>query len=76
MPSIRLRDNESVDVALRRFRRSCEKAGILAEVRRRECYEKPAEARKRKLILARKRSRKRHPGSESWTGGSSNPSRI
>ena len=41
MPVIKVRENESFDVALRRFKRSCEKAGILAEVRAREFYEKP-----------------------------------
>ncbi len=38
MPVIKVRENESFDVALRRFKRSCEKAGILAEVRAREFY--------------------------------------
>ena len=40
MPVIKVRENESFDVALRRFKRSCEKAGILAEVRAREFYER------------------------------------
>lgn len=39
MPVIKVRENEPFDVALRRFKRSCEKAGVLAEVRRREFYE-------------------------------------
>jgi small subunit ribosomal protein S21 len=59
MPSVRVKENEPFDVALRRFKRSCEKAGVLAEVRRREYYEKPAWARKRKAAAARKRSLKR-----------------
>ncbi|MBN0523974.1 30S ribosomal protein S21, partial [Pseudomonas aeruginosa] len=41
MPVIKVRENEPFDVALRRFKRSCEKAGVLAEVRRREFYETP-----------------------------------
>ncbi|MDQ3796328.1 MAG: 30S ribosomal protein S21, partial [Pseudomonadota bacterium] len=41
MPSIRVKENEPFDVAIRRFRRACEKAGVLTEVRRREFYEKP-----------------------------------
>jgi ribosomal protein S21 len=41
MPSVRLKENEPFDVALRRFKRSCEKAGILAKVRSCEFYEKP-----------------------------------
>lgn len=39
MPVVKVRENEPFDVALRRFKRSCEKAGILSEVRRREHYE-------------------------------------
>ena len=45
MPVIKVRENEPFDVALRRFKRSCEKAGVLAEVRRREFYEKPTTER-------------------------------
>ena len=59
MPSIRVRDNEPFELALRRFRRSCEKAGIFTEVRRREFYEKPTAVRKRKAAAARKRELKK-----------------
>ena len=59
MPMVKLKENEPFDVALRRFKRSCEKAGILAEVRRREFYEKPTEERKRKAAAAVKRNYKR-----------------
>lgn len=59
MPSIRVKENEPFEVAMRRFKRSCEKAGILTEVRRRECYEKPTTARKRQLAAAVKRHLKR-----------------
>ena len=59
MPSVRLKENEPFDIALRRFKRSCEKAGILAEVRRRAYYEKPAWARKRKAAAAVKRHAKK-----------------
>ena len=41
MPSVRIKENEPFDVALRRFKRSCEKAGVLADVRSKEFYEKP-----------------------------------
>ena len=41
MPSIKIRPNESFDVGLRKFKRACEKAGIIPEVRKREFYEKP-----------------------------------
>ena len=52
MPHVRVRDNEPFDIALRRFKRSCEKAGVLSEVRRREFYEKPTSVRKRKAAAA------------------------
>ena len=55
MPNVRVKENEPFDVALRRFKRSCEKAGILAEVRKREFYEKPTAIRKRKAAAAVKR---------------------
>ena len=56
MPSVKVRDNEPFDVALRRFKRACEKAGVIAEVRAREFYEKPTLERKRKLAAAVKRN--------------------
>ena len=59
MPSVKIKDNEPFDVALRRFKRSCEKAGILSEVRSREAYEKPTSVRKRKAAAAVKRHAKK-----------------
>lgn len=59
MPSVRVKENEPFDVALRRFKRSCEKAGVLTEVRRREFYEKPTQERKRKQAAAVKRHAKK-----------------
>ena len=59
MPSVKVRENESFDVALRRFKRACEKAGILTEIRRREFYEKPTSVRKRKAAAAVKRQIKK-----------------
>lgn len=59
MPSVRVRPDEPFDVILRRFRRSCEKAGIFTEIRRREAYEKPTTVRKRKAAAATKREQKR-----------------
>ena len=59
MPSVKVKENEPFDVALRRFKRSCEKAGILSEVRRREFYEKPTQIRKRKHAAAVKRHAKK-----------------
>jgi small subunit ribosomal protein S21 len=59
MPAVRVKENEPFDIALRRFKRTCEKAGVLTEVRRREFYEKPTEIRKRKRAAAVKRQAKR-----------------
>ncbi|MBO5364142.1 MAG: 30S ribosomal protein S21 [Clostridia bacterium] len=58
MAEIRVKDNESLDSALRRFKRSCAKAGVLSEVRKREHYEKPSVKRKKKSEAARKRKYK------------------
>lgn len=59
MPTVKVRENEPFDIALRRFKRSCEKAGVLSEVRRREFYEKPTAVRKRKAAAAVKRHLKK-----------------
>ena len=59
MPIVRVKDNEYFDFALRRFKRSIEKAGILNEYRKREFYEKPTQERKRKKAAAVKREKKR-----------------
>ena len=61
MPHVRVKENEPFDIALRRFKRSCEKAGVLSEVRRREFYEKPTAVRKRKAAAAVKRHMKKLP---------------
>ena len=58
MAEIRIKDNESLDSALRRFRRQCAKSGVLSEIRKREHYEKPSVKRKKKSEAARKRSYK------------------
>lgn len=59
MPNVKIRENEPFDIALRRFKRSCEKAGVLTETRRREFYEKPTSVRKRKAAAAVKRHLKK-----------------
>jgi small subunit ribosomal protein S21 len=59
MPAVKVRDNEPFEVAVRRFKRACEKAGILTEMRRREFYEKPTQERKRKKAAAIKRHLKK-----------------
>lgn len=55
MSEIKVKNGESLDSALRRFKRSCQKAGVLSEVRKREHYEKPSVRRKLKSEAARKR---------------------
>ncbi|MCF6218779.1 MAG: 30S ribosomal protein S21 [Gammaproteobacteria bacterium] len=59
MPVVRVKENEPFDVALRRFKRTCEKAGVLGELRSREFYEKPTAVRKRKAAAAVKRHMKK-----------------
>jgi len=55
MSEVRIKDNETLDSALRRFKRATQKAGILGEVRKREHYDKPSIKRKKKMEAARKR---------------------
>lgn len=55
MATVIVKENESLDSALRRFKRSCAKAGIMQEIRKREHYEKPSVKRKKKAEAARKR---------------------
>ena len=55
MSEVKVKENESLDSALRRFKKSCARAGTLAEVRKREHYEKPSVRRKKKSEAARKR---------------------
>ena len=55
MAEVKLKENETLDSALRRFKKSCAKAGIMGEVRKREHYDKPSVKRKKKSEAARKR---------------------
>ena len=55
MAEIRVKENETLDSALRRFKRQCQKSGVLTELRKREHYEKPSVKRKKKSEAARKR---------------------
>ena len=55
MSEIRVGENESLESALKRFKRKCQKAGIMSEIRKREHYEKPSVKRKKKAEAARKR---------------------
>ncbi len=60
MPAVDVNEKANFDVALRRFKRACEKAGILTELRKREFYEKPTMERKRKKAAAVKRAMKKN----------------
>lgn len=55
MPVVTVRDDESFESALRRFKRKVEKAGVLTELRKRQHFEKPSVKRKRKAVQARKK---------------------
>lgn len=59
MPVIKVRENEHFESALRRFKKQCEKAGILSEIKKRGHYEKPSVRRKKKSLAARKKVLKR-----------------
>lgn len=58
MAEVKLKENESLDNALHRFKKQCARSGILTEVKRREHYEKPSVKRKKKSEAARKRKYK------------------
>ena len=55
MSEVRVKENETLVIALKRFKRQCARSGVLAEVRKREHYEKPSVKRKKKMEAARKR---------------------
>ena len=59
MSAMKVKENESIEQALRRFKKICEKAGILTELRRREYYDKPSIRKKKKAAAARKRALKK-----------------
>ncbi|AFS54414.1 30S ribosomal protein S21 [Leptospirillum ferriphilum] len=59
MTGVRIKENESFESALKRFKKQCEKAGILSEIKKREHYEKPSVRRKKKALAARKKALKR-----------------
>ncbi|MBI4823880.1 MAG: 30S ribosomal protein S21 [Nitrospirae bacterium] len=59
MPSIKVRESDSFENALKRFKKQCEREGILSEIKKREHYEKPSVRKKKKAIAARKKAVKR-----------------
>jgi len=56
MPYVRVRENDSFENALKKFKKQCEKEGILSELKKREHYDKPSVKRKKKAIAARKKA--------------------
>lgn len=58
MTGVKIRDDESFEKALRRFNKFCEKTGILSDIKKHQHYEKPSDAKKRKLAAARRKSRR------------------
>jgi small subunit ribosomal protein S21 len=59
MAEMRVRESDSLENALKRFKKQCEKEGILSEVKKREHYDKPSVKKKKKAIAARKKAAKR-----------------
>ena len=59
MPAIKVKENESFEVAMKRFKKQVEKAGVLTELRRREYFDKPSVRKKKKAAAARKRALKK-----------------
>jgi len=61
MPEVIIHDDESFERALKRFKKKCEKAGILSDLRKHRHYEKPSERKKRKMNAARRKNRRFRP---------------
>lgn len=59
MVSVKVRDGETIEEALRRFKRECERHGIMQEIKRREYYESPSVKKKRKLAESRRKMKRR-----------------
>lgn len=59
MPSVNVKESESFENALKKFKKQCEREGILSEIKKREHYEKPSVKRKKKALAARKKALKK-----------------
>ena len=68
MPLVHVKEDETFENALRRFKRKCEKSGILSELKKRQHYEKPSARRKRKALAARKKVLKRMAQERRFSG--------
>ncbi len=58
MPAVTVRDNENFERAFKRFKKACEKSGLMSDIKKHQHFEKPSERRKRKLNAAIRRQRK------------------
>ena len=67
MPRVKVRENEPFENALRRFKRKCQKAGIISEIKKRQYYEKPSVKKKRKALAARKKLLKKIANEKRYT---------
>jgi len=59
LPSVNVKESESFETALKKFKKQCEREGILSEIKKREHYEKPSVKRKKKALAARKKALKK-----------------
>ncbi|MFN3479569.1 MAG: 30S ribosomal protein S21 [Thermodesulfovibrionales bacterium] len=59
MPSVKVKESDSFENALKKFKKQCEREGILSEIKKREHYEKPSVKRKKKALAARKKALKK-----------------
>lgn len=59
MPSVKVKEMESFEAALKLFKKQCEREGILSEIKKREHYEKPSVKRKKKILAAKKKLAKK-----------------
>lgn len=67
MPRVIVKEDESFESALRRFKKRCEKEGIMADLRKHQHFEKPSERKKRKLLAARRKSLKRLAAEQAYS---------
>lgn len=65
MPTVKVQPGEPFDIALKKFKRQCERDGILSDIKKKEHYEKPSVRKKKKIIAARKKAMKRQRGPRS-----------
>ncbi|MEG1499643.1 MAG: 30S ribosomal protein S21 [Clostridia bacterium] len=59
MTVVKVGENENLESALKRFKRKCQKDGIIGDLRKKEAYDKPSVAKKKKIEAAKKRARKK-----------------